>query len=348
MLKPIFTITPGINQNIAEIEKIKTTIERSNIIPEVEIELRLRASVEAIFSSTSIEGNPLNKLQVQKVLKGQPVRASDYAIKEVINYKLALDWVEKRLRQKKEINEKDIPALHKIVMERLLPKEKVGNWRPGPVYIVEEKKGKEIVRYTGPEAKKIPGLISDLLKWLSLSEKSDLHTILVAGLLHYFFVSIHPFSDGNGRTTRLLTMLYLRQKKYGFKGTLALDSYYLQNQQNYYKALSLGSTYSRRLINDATPFLDFFTKGFLTSIQELYDVALLGKINRDNASPIKLNRDELAILDYVKLLGSITAKEVADNLELSSRTAQRRLSELVKKGFLQQEYKGKATQYLPK
>ena len=346
MLKPKFTITPDINQNIAQIEKIKTIIERGNILPEVEIELRLRASVEAVHSSTTIEGNPLNKVQVQRVLKGESVRASDYAIKEVINYKSALDWIEKRLKQKKKLTQKDILALHKIVMDGLLPKEKVGNWRPGPVYIVEDKKGEEIIHYTGPKAKKIPDYITELLNWLASSEGGKLHTILIAGLLHYFFVSIHPFSDGNGRVTRLLTMMYLRQKKYGFRGTLALDGYYLQNQQKYYQALSLGKTYNTRLKTNTTPFLDFFIQGFLNSVQLLYDEVQLGITDSNTSIPVRLNRDELAIIDYVKLLGPITVKDIIENLDLSQRTAQRRLHGLVEKRFLKKENKGKSTQYI--
>lgn len=346
MLRPRFTITPDINQNIAQIEKIKTIIERSKVLPEVEIELRLRASVEAVHSSTTIEGNPLNKLQVQKVLKGQPVRASDYAIKEVLNYKAALDWIENRLEQTTKLDEKDVLTIHNIVMADLLPKEKIGNLRPGPIYIVEVKNEREIVHYTGPQAKKIPQLIAELFEWLALSESSQLHTILIAGLLHFLFVSIHPFSDGNGRVTRLLTMLYLRQRKYGFRGTLALDGYYLQNRQAYYRALSLGKNYDARLKADATPFLAFFTKGFLTSVQSLYEEIKLGITNSNVSDPVRLSRDELAILDYVRLLGSITAHEVMDNLGLSKRTAQRRLQSLEDKKLLRREGKGRSTKYV--
>ena len=346
MLNPKFTITPDINQNIAQIEKIKTIIERSNILPEIEIELRLRASVEAIHSSTTIEGNPLNKLQVQKVLRGELVRASDYAIKEVINYKSALDWIEKRLKQKKELNKKDILTLHNIVMHGLLPKEKVGNWRPGPVYVVETKNSREIIHYTGPAAETVSTHVSELLRWLTSNKGNKLHHILIAGLFHFLFVSIHPFSDGNGRTTRLLTMMYLRQQKYGFQGTLALDGYYLQHQQQYYHALNLGKTYDTRLKTDITPFLDFFTKGFLTSAQSLYDEVQIETASSNTPSPIKLNRDELAILDYVRLLSSITVQDVIDNLNINRRTAQRRLSELTKKGLLKRKNKGKSTQYI--
>jgi len=61
MFKPKFTITPEINKRIAEIEKLKTLVDHATILPELEVQLRFRATVESVHSSTSIEGNPLSE-----------------------------------------------------------------------------------------------------------------------------------------------------------------------------------------------------------------------------------------------------------------------------------------------
>ena len=243
-----------------EIERLRTLVNQASILPELEIQLRFRATVEAVHSSTSIEGNPLNRQQVQKVLHGEVVTAPDYAIREVLNYKTALDWLNSREQSVEPITVRNILHAHSILMDKLLPEEKTGHFRPGDVYIVDEIGNKETIRYTGPKAGNVPKLVSSVLQWISLQMKSSLHPVLLAGLIHYLFVSIHPFSDGNGRTTRLLTYYFLKTWGYDFRGTLSLDTYYMQHQKQYYEALSRGDIFDDRMRADITPFLDFLLK----------------------------------------------------------------------------------------
>ncbi|HEX7017795.1 MAG TPA: Fic family protein [Patescibacteria group bacterium] len=345
--KPHFTITPEINTCIAEIEKIRTIVAHSHILPEIELHLRFRATVEAAYSSTTIEGNPLNRKQVEQVITGQPINAPDYAIREVSNYMQALNWLNKQTTQQSEINKSSILMLHRLTMSELLPKEKVGQWRPGNVYIVNEKNHQETVQYTGPKASRIENLIKDLLTWLETQSKTkNLHPVLVAGIFHYAFVSIHPFSDGNGRVTRLLTKFYLQLTEYDFRGTFTPDSYYVQNQLQYYQALSLGNTYDARIRSDITPFLDFFTKGFLKIAQKLHaDITVAG--NQSSLGKIvRLDQEEIAILDYTRQFGSISSSEVQEAFGVPYRTAQRKLANLVIKKLLKRQGSGPATEYV--
>lgn len=346
MFTPIYTITPEINSRIADIERLRTLIDHATILPELEINLRFRATVESVHSSTSIEGNPLNENQVQKVLKGEVIRAPDYAIIEVLNYKNALDWLAQLDQTGQNLRPKDILTLHKLLMAKLLPDEKVGHWRPGPVYVVDEIKGKDIVRYTGPDADDVPQLITSFLHWIPSQYKTRLHPVLLAGLIHYLFVSIHPFSDGNGRTTRLITQHYLKTWHYDFRESLSLDSFYLQHQLEYYQALSRGSNFENRMSADITPFLDFFTKGFLESARNLNQDIAIGKVPGKTNKPIRLSSDELTILDYTHQFGSITIKEAMAALKLSQRTALRRLATLADKRILKMEGEGPATRYV--
>lgn len=105
MYKPNFTITSSVNNRVAEIERIKGVVDSSNILPEREIALRYRATVDAVYSSTTIEGNPLSKSEVADVLAGKPVFGSQRAIIEVQNYKKALDWIEQRGKGQTETDE---------------------------------------------------------------------------------------------------------------------------------------------------------------------------------------------------------------------------------------------------
>lgn len=346
MFKPKFTITPEINTKIVEIEKLKTLFDQAIILPELAIELRFRATVESVHSSTSIEGNPLNEREVQKVLEGNIVSAPDYAIQEVINYKNAMNWLNQRNDSTKTLDEKEILNLHNQVMEKLLPPEKIGSYRPGDIYVVDKIKDKDIVQYTGPNASDLSQLVITFLEWIDIQKnESKLHPVLLAGLIHYIFVSIHPFSDGNGRTTRLLTYQYLKSNNYHFNDSLSLDSYYLQNRKEYYQALSRGKSFDDRMFADLTPFLEFFVDGFLNSVKTLTKYVQVGKVLDRADKPFRLNQEELLILDYVYQFKSISLEDAIIATGATRRTVQRRLSNLVDKKILRIKGKGPATEY---
>ena len=169
---------------------------------------------------------------------------------------------------------------------------------------------------------------------------------MLAGLIHYIFVSIHPFPDGNGRTTRLLTYHYLKTAQYDFRDSLSLESYYLQHRNDYYKALSRGKTFELRMHANITPFLNFFIAGFLDSVQSLSHHVKAGKIFDVNKKLIRLSQEELQILDYVYQFKSITITEALDILPTTKRTIQRRLISLVEKNILNIEGKGPSTKYI--
>ena len=347
MFTPTFTITPVINTRIAEIEHMRAVVNHAVILPELEIKMRFRATVESTHSSVSIEGNPLSEGEVQRFLQGQTVSAPEYALTEVANYKKALDWLQKKVISPEDLQFKDILYLHGIVMKKLLPQKKVGAWRQGSIYVIDEIDGKEIIRYQGPAAERVPKLVKSFLKWLSIQITSkDFHPVLLVGLLHYIFVSIHPFSDGNGRTTRLLSLFYLKKLGYDFRGSLSLDSYYLHHKTAYYDALSLGETFDDRMHADMTPFLDFFTKGFFESAYTIKRHVLYGRITEKRQKTVKLDRDELLILDFVHQFGSVSIAEAMEIVQVSKRTTQRRLMNLVEKNVLKVEGLGPATRYV--
>lgn len=346
MFSPNFTITSEINNRIVEIEKFKMLFEQANILPELAVELRHRATVESVHSSTSIEGNPLNEQEVQRVFGGNTVSAPDYAIQEVINYKNAIDWLNQRKHSHSILTEEEILKLHSLVMKKLLPDEKIGNYRSGDIYVVDEINDQEVVQYAGPDAADLKQLVTTLFKWILIQkDEAKLHPVLLAGLIHYIFVSIHPFTDGNGRTTRLITFHYLKSVNYHFNDSLSLDPYYLQNREGYYTSLSRGKNFEDRMYADITPFLEFFVKGFLNSVKNLTKYVQIGKIVNISEKPLRLNQEEIQILDYVYQFKSISLEEAISVTGATRRTVQRRLSNLVGLGILIVKGKGPATEY---
>ncbi|OGY10926.1 MAG: hypothetical protein A3A58_02980 [Candidatus Blackburnbacteria bacterium RIFCSPLOWO2_01_FULL_41_27] len=345
MYTPKFTLTPKLTNWIAQIEAVKQKIDRSNILPEKEIALRYRAAIESAHSSTSIEGNPLNEKQVKAALAGK-LNAWEKRVIEVVNYKKAWDWILKRNKRQSKITIRDILKLHALVADQLLPENKIGKLRPGPIYIVDIIDGKDVVRYTGPEASEVKSLLVELSDWLN-KEKNTLHPVLVAGILHYEFVSIHPFSDGNGRVTRLLVKLLLDLLNYDFRGCLVLDTYYWQNTNRYYQNLNQAKKYRDQTKIDLTNWLSYFIEGFYLVAKDLErKIEVVGITGQEQT--IRLNDNEMQILEFTQQFGQISLKDVLEILQVPERTAQRRLKNLVIKDLLKAEGRGKNTHYILK
>ncbi|KKQ78301.1 MAG: hypothetical protein UT01_C0074G0001, partial [Candidatus Daviesbacteria bacterium GW2011_GWA1_38_7] len=227
MYKPNFTITPSILTKISEISEIKAIIDRSRVLPLNEAQLRRQAIIRMAHTSTSIEGNKLAEFQVKKVLEGGIVNADQRSIIEVKNYQLALQKIEEMAQTNLPLTIEKILDLHKALMRGLLEENKGGHFRPGPIYVVDDLgDGTEKLRFEGPEAKKVPFLINELLQWLNQAEKERLHPVLKAAVFHLQFVTIHPFSDGNGRMARLLTTYLLYKDGWDFRKIIVLEDYY--------------------------------------------------------------------------------------------------------------------------
>ena len=332
--KPKYTITEKIRSDLSDIEKIKDQIRGKRVLPEAEASIRLRASVESVHSSTSIEGNPLNVNEVRAIVTSDRILTrEEYAEIEVKNYKNALDYIDKRRHGSAEITLDDIFELHRIITDRLLDKTRSGRIRKNPVYIENERHD---ILYTAVESEKIESELTELIDWIRESH-FNIHPVIIAGVIHFRMAAIHPFADGNGRTARALTSLFLALNQYDSNGSLVLDSYYAEDRKAYYSVLQLvnGKTYNTSLKSDLTPWLEYFTDGFLTSLHVLdaeirmVDLALFGK--EANA----LEREDQDILSYVSKFGSISISEAETMMpEVNRRSIQRRLKKLVDDGYL--------------
>lgn len=126
-------------------------------------------------------------------------------------------------------------------------------------------------------------MIRELLDWINVQD--DLNPIILAGILHYEFVRIHPFVDGNGRTARALATLILLLNDYDIKRYFSLDEYYNRDRQSYYEALQ-----SADKSHDLTEWLEYFSTGFLVSLSTVKnDIVNMSSFDRKMNDKIKLN-----------------------------------------------------------
>jgi len=121
---------------------------------------------------------------------------------------------------------------------------------------------KEII-YTPPAAADVPVLMRELVEWLR--GEQSVHPVLMAGLAQFQLVHIHPFVDGNGRTSRLLSTLSLYRAGYDFKRLFTISEYYDRDRSAFYAAIQG----VRQAGMDLTGWLEYFVEGLSTQLQEV-------------------------------------------------------------------------------
>ncbi len=348
MLQPQYSITSTILSRIAEIAEIKAAIERSRVLPLNEAQLRRQAILRMAHTSTSIEGNKLAQFEVGKVLEGKAVRAPQKDILEVENYYNALKLLDELSKKKGDITIDEVLSLHKAVVKGLVEDQKVGKFRPADVYVLDDLgDGREMLRFKAPPAPQVKKLIEDLLAWLKGSQKESIHPIIKAGILHLQFVTIHPFTDGNGRVARLLTQLQLYRDNWDFRKILVLEDYYNRDRMSYYNAenRAQGKNYQKDM--DFTTWLEYFTTGFLVearkALEQVQSIGF-GKASK-KSEQIFLDRDEIQIMDFLTTTGRITSEDVVDVLGVAKRTAQLKLKNLSDKKLIKLDGKGPSSFY---
>lgn len=348
MLKPQYTLTNKILKNLTDIAEAKGTIEKAKLLPKHELKLKRQAMIRMSHSSTAIEGNVLDIRQVEALQAGKKIDAPARDIYEVQNYLKALKYIDKIVKEKKEISEKILLKIHSIVTDITLSKEQSGHYRKGPVYIVRRRLGfSDQVVYTAPKAEKVFELCADLIEWINDSEKEDINPVVVAGVAHLELAAIHPFADGNGRTARALATLILYKRGYDFRHLFALEDYYNKDLPSYYKSINTGENYEKRK-TDITTWLEYFIEGFreeIMNVKNQVTTLAVRKIDKSIEDKIYLTAKQQLILDFIDRMGRATVSGVVDILRYPKRTAQLELQKLKKVGIIEQVGKGKATYY---
>jgi Fic family protein len=236
------TITPEILKLIAEIDEFKGRWKvMESVAPEKLTSLRRIATIESVGSSTRIEGAKLSDREVEKLLSG--VKAKTFASRdeqEVAGYADAMDMVFESF-ESITITENHIKQLHGVLLKySSKDQEHRGHYKKVPNH----------VEAFGPDGKSLgivfetatpfetPGWMKELVNWFneSVSEETH-HPLILIGIFIVVFLAIHPFKDGNGRLSRVLTTLLLLRAGYGYVPYSSMESVIEANKDNYYPAL---------------------------------------------------------------------------------------------------------------
>jgi len=336
---PKYTLTPAIASGLMQIEAARALVDHMPLSPAAEAELRARARVRAAHFSTFIEGNRLTLEEAKAVIADEraDVSGRERDVTEVRNYWNALLRVEDWARKKKPFTEELIKRMHALVENG--PRAKPTPYRDGQNAIKNSVTGALI--YLPPEAEDVASLMASLVAWANEAENSGLPVPLIAGLVHYQFVTIHPYYDGNGRTARLLATFILHKGGYGLGGFFSLEEHYARDLQGYYRALTTRphhNYYFGRSEADLTPWQEYFISTLAEVFEAVRQKAQKCSENGTPAEPEALRRlDHRAriVLGLFAKKETITGPEVAEELGLSERMARNLLGTWVEDGWLE-------------
>lgn len=321
------------------IEAAKAAVHHLPITPAVLATLRETARQYSTHYSTQIEGNRLTQEQVAKVVEKQehfPGRQRDE--REVLGYYAALEKAQQLAAAKNPITEQQIKTLHGLVLAGGRGTVKPTTYRAGQ-NVIRDRRSQRIV-YLPPEAQDVPGLMTELVEWVSVAESRGVPCPIRAGIAHYQFATIHPYYDGNGRTARLLTTLILHLGGYDLKGLYSLEEYYARNLGSYYEVLTIGPShnyYMGRVESDITPWVDYFCAGVAESFENVQKRA---QEAADTGAPDyslllrRLDPRQRQALALFRQNETITSHDVEKLFAISQRTARDLLNGWVENNFV--------------
>ncbi|MEW6216581.1 MAG: Fic family protein [Candidatus Bipolaricaulota bacterium] len=262
-LSPRFSITNPIAAALTRIERARGFLDAAKLSEDWIRRMGERALVLEAHHTTHIEGTRLTLDQSERLLAGEAVPEADPDdARELLNYRRAFEFVSSYLGAGGPITEGLVREIHRRLVEGVRGGAAApGEYRKVQNYVVNAATG-EVV-YTPPPAHDVPILMRELVGWLN--EPGDVHPVLVSGIAQFQLVHIHPFLDGNGRTSRLLSTLCLYRAGYDFKRLFAISEFYDRDRPAFYRAIQSVREHDM----DLTGWLEYFAGGLATQLDEV-------------------------------------------------------------------------------
>ena len=332
-------LTNDILRYITEIDKNRYHISSVKISRSVASKLRKNSKKKSSYASNKIEGNPLTEQQVDEVIERDEHEHFLKPEQEVRNYFLALNLLEDKAKTKEKLSKKMILDVQKLV-EKGASKEKIGlrgPMPPGVLFAVYDSQT-GTPEYIPPEYCDIPGLLDELVEYVNTT---DDHPLIVAAIVHYQLVTIHPFEDGNGRTARLLSGYIMNINGYGFNGIGSLEEYFAYDINEYYDSIQMGlpAVYYSGRDNPPHPeiWISYFLRMVLLYSNKVCELSESSneEVVRGSLSYLKGREKELLVILLKYYSREFTPIEVSKRLGVTNKTVINRLSILVKNGFVE-------------
>jgi Fic family protein len=338
-------ITSELLALISEVDEFKGAWRAlGTLAPERLKALRHVATIESIGSSTRIEGSKLTNCEVERLLANLEIqRFSSRDEQEVAGYAEVMGTVFHAWGDI-PITENHIKQLHRDLLrhsdkdERHRGEYKTLRNDVGAFDAVGNMVGIVFETATPFDT---PRRMSELVKWLNdARELKRIHPLLIVAVFIVTFLEIHPFQDGNGRLSRILTTLLLLQAGYAYVPYSSLESEIENSKEGYYLALRLTQSTIRTEAPNWQPWLVFFMRAMQ---QQKRRLAL--KVEREKNALAALSDLAVGILDYVRDHGRVTTRDMVREVGASLNTLKATFTSLVEKGLLVRRGGGRSTWY---
>lgn len=300
---PIFNIDNEMNILLKEIDKkiknlkIADTQKRKNMVT--------KSKVRSIHSSLAIEANSLSLFDVENISQQKQVIGKKNEIQEVKNAIEAYN----RINEFDYKSEDDFIKVHKLMM-KYFDEDNDGYRNHG-----EEVEKEGVLIYMAPESLLVPSLMKSLFEYIN---RSNINIIILSAIFHYYFVSIHPFSDGNGRLARYWLSLMLINYDTNFEFIPIEEELYL-NHEEYYSSIA-----QCHVNGNANIFIKFILNTINSS---------LDKIIKNNN--FVMNETQNKIIELIINDKYVTQNNIAEKLNVSVRTIKRNFKVLIDNNIIQ-------------
>ena len=302
-IKPTFHIDDEMTNLLKEIDNKLNDIEIND--KQKRKYMISKSKVRSIHSSLAIEANSLTLFDVENISEDKLVLGKKNEVQEVKN---AIE-VYNHINDYNYKNENDLIKAHQLMMRYF--DEDNGSYRNHG----EGVKRKNEIIYRAPESVLVPTLMKSLFEYIN---NSDLNEIILAAVFHYYFVSIHPFSDGNGRLARFWVSLILINYNKKFEFIPVEEEIYL-NQEEYYS--SIAECHNN---GNANVFIRFIISAINSSIDKI--------IKNTN---FIMNDIQNRIIELVTNNNRITQNEIANITGVNVRTIKRNFKVLIDNSILE-------------
>lgn len=302
--------------------------------------LRMKSVIESVAGSNAIENIITTDDRIKEIVAGaEPVTHDEF---EISGYKDALTYIHAE-HDNIDVNEKLILSLHRMLQERTVPDEAGEYKRTDNVIMEYDTDGTRRVRFRPVEAERVEESMEQLLlAYYDARQDQEIPPLLLIPCFILDFLCIHPFRDGNGRISRLLTVLMMYQFGYDIEKYISVEGEINKYRENYYEALRSSSDKWHENENDYTPFIVFFLQTLYKCYKDLdeafTDISLKKAKKSERVESILLNA-------FVPL----SKKEIESKVpDISVKTVELVLSRMLKEGKIEKIGTFKNARYISK
>lgn len=338
-------ITPEILGLIARIDEFKGAWRAlGTLAPDRLSALRRVATIESIGSSTRIEGSKLTDREVERLLSNLAIKKFETRDEqEVAGYAELMDLMF-RAWEDIPFNENHVKQFHQILLQYSQKDERHrGSYKTSSNSVAAfDENGVQIgIVFETATPFDTPRLMAELVQWVGDErEKAVLHPLLIISIFVVVFLEIHPFQDGNGRLSRVLTTLLLLQAGYAYVPYSSLEGVVEADKEAYYLALRQTQGTIRTDTPNWQPWLLFFLRSLAEQVRRLEK-----KVEREKIVLAALPTLSLQIVEFAREHGRITMAEAIKLTGASRNTLKQHFRDLTGRQHLEQHGSGRGVWY---